>query len=423
MLGPRLATSYQELNRYFDASDRYEKSLIRPQPPPTPLPLSAAPIPTYCKSTVVPTSTMPSPAVQVNEVRIAKPSDRAAEDGVLRENERLGELEEIQMEIASTPVLMHPEGGESRRGSLAGSTGKRAREEVAFGVMNHTGDGGVKRGRLSITEATATMPSPNMHLRRPSSASMTDSPLLSHHNAIGSPFPPSAYPTAGSPLSTFGAPASPYSYHSPLGALPSHLQQPPLSTISSTPLSSDTPQQAYLRQQQHQIMLQQQHAVGRDAAMMKSANSESGPSRPSSATHYPSPLLSTSYPNATAIPTTTTTTDPLSLDNQSAAEQYASLQVIISGPTFPSLQSNLKQQLQMNAQTLLYRMQSEAALAGGVAGNSLASQQQQLGIGQFRAVSRGRSPSGGGRPMSASFGGESAPGSAVESSSSYFREQ
>ena len=200
-------------------------------------------------------------------------------------------------------------------------------------------------------------------------------------------------------------------------AIPAHLQQQ--QQVSHTPPSNPNPvqsqsqnqqpnvnsafasltpqQQNYIRQQQHQAMMAQQQAQQhqlqqamlaqqREHQQAMSANggsnagspriapltnpppsSQQSQIRPPSAmshsspynapspahSHAPSPAASQSQ-----IPIAQPSQPSNSADQRPLADQYAGIQSIISAPTFRQLPPPLQQNLQQQAQTLLYQMQA-----------------------------------------------------------------
>ena len=128
----------------------------------------------------------------------------------------------------------------------------------------------------------------------------------------------------------------------------------------------------------------------------------------------------------------------LTADARTIADQYASIQSIITAPTFRALPPSLQNQLQTNAQGLLHQMQAAATAAtvmgrmpqgGSPAGQRAPSprarapsysQSPQLGHTQIRQTSGSYAGSHAGSPPPSVL---MQPGSGVESSASYFREQ
>ena len=430
LVGKRLANSYTNLKHYFVASERFERQSQLRITPITLLPPPASPR----QRTVSPSghllSPVPPPAVinaggtrtmslrsqlpskaesELNAAAYRKSSlssDMAQEGGVAREQERLQALSDINSAVSSAPPSMPNRG-----------PGKRDRSQ-SFPVEQQ--DDGFVAKRANYESAP--------------------SPATSHY--INSP--------------RTGAPsfATPSSATDPLAPMPLPFQPPPSPANQQLQLSMQ--QQAQMRQhqmaaaaaQQQQTMLAQQVIAQRQAqAERQRQTSAESPRltnampilrRPGSALGHTS-YSASSPPNAGSP--STQQSAPLHVDGRSLAEQYSSIQVTINAPNFLSHPIILQQQLQMNAQRLLYRIQAEAAMntrstqvatpvlrAGSPMGIAAASPRHMSSPQLPQPQNQARRNSGYAGSTTSHAGSPSASGTAggtpqAESSSSFFREQ
>lgn len=351
-------------------------------------------------------------------------NDQAAEDGSLREQERLELLSEIQFDVAASPAMGS---SSSRRGSIAASLSKRDRDQSDEAME-------VKHRRISSGATDDLLLSPNSKRMSSAGAGGSDSrhPSLSYSSApshISSSIPaPSPFAASSTPVPPHLQPVPPpiqlqAQQHS------QQYQSPPPALIGLTPQ-----QQAFIRQQQAANLINQQQAMMKSQATTFAGHHQQSDSSPSSLPMAEGVL---SRPTSSVDQQSTMFGQSQhQLDTRSASEQYASLQAIFSSPNFLSHPANLRQQLQLNAQQLMYRMQAETAAAalatktavpGGSGSVNRSPSLGSAGGAGTPSSSTMFAPSptigGSGRSIGASFGEVGGAGASVESSSSYFREQ
>lgn len=332
-MGPRLATSYQELKTQFDIAEQYYQ---RQQ-----------------ASASAPQRRQSHNQAQIEQARslsISGPSgkDIVAEDGPLREQERLEELSEIQIEVAASPAMSNL----SRRGSLATTAaavgGKREREGS---IQSMEGGREVKKGRLSLgTDPAHPTGSPILGTRRTLPPEGMGSPALANYSMRNS--------------ST--VPPSPFSTSSQLVASPTQMQPtqrlpPPPLTPVELQRQQHQQQQAYMRQKQASASQQQsvttQQAIASQRLEQEISAAAGGVARAQAQASF-------------------------QREARTAAEQFTALQQLIYSPQFLTYPLETQGNIKVRAQQLAHFLQTEALTTNGGGGG-----------GQHHPLVRSNSPS------------------------------
>ncbi|GEM08379.1 hypothetical protein Rt10032_c05g2396 [Rhodotorula toruloides] len=374
ILGPRLAASYATLKGYFIAAEKYEIQYKR-------------------GLTIVPTAASDNTGIH----SIASVGERSPMSS------RVG--------ITSTSTLASSE--------VNGAGGKRTREEeVTGGREGATAGPGdwmdgpdAKKGKLDLPtvpeeEVVPANPPPSNALAPPANLVVNQPPA-----AIGFPgtpsdnaarfnapppdtayaaspahnqvFPPPSGPLAtasipqarrsATPSQSFATPQQPPSRPTSAqpgqmygSAIPPHLQQQQAQQVQQSPRQNQygaPPQQE--QQQLHHLMRSQQAQA---------------PDRPPCGCESRSTCFCIAEPAPQQVPpsapSAVTGTSGVGGDDRPIAEQYSSVQAIISAPTFRQLPPALQQQMQTQAQNLLYQMQAQAVAAARGGGVDQGQQQQ-----------------------------------------------
>lgn len=401
VLGPRLAASYATLKGYFVAAEKYEMQhkrglTIVPTTAPEASGIEATakvgdpkPLP----SALGLTST---PATSSNDMN-GTTGKRLREDGVAGVGPDGGEgpdAKKGKLDLATVPEEEVVPANPPPSNALAPPANLVVNPHpAATGFSTAPSDNAARFNAPPPDTAfpvaapfstAAASPAHNSGVLPPSAPPVAVAPTPQTRRSA-TPSQPLATPQQPPPRPTSAQPGQMYG-----SAIPPHLQQQQAQQLQQSP----TPNSYAALSQQQQGLMRSQQAQAPDRPPSAAANA----ARPGSATQGqqympqpqpaaapqqqvqpPPPPPRTPVQQPQQVPPSAPSAAGGGGDERPIAEQYSSVQAIISAPTFRQLPPVLQQQMQTQAQNLLYQMQAQAvAAARGGSSVNQAQQQQRM---------------------------------------------